>query len=146
MLQVAVAKHDIAGGTTLDHTDVQLLKVLPNVIPEGAIRRPEQVFGRMLAAPVRRGETLTDVRLVGPSLLASYDGELVAVPIRIADGPTTALLAQGDVIDVLAASAHEVDGVVAGDTEGQLARLVASSVPVIALPQEQEAFGARISP
>ncbi len=61
---------------------------------------------------MRAGETITDVRLVGPALLAGYGDQLVAAPVRIADAGSAALLQPGDVIDVLAA-----DGV--GGTDGE---------------------------
>ena len=54
-------------------------------MPAGALRDVTALLGRVLAAPVRRGEPITDVRLVGPSLLGATTAGLVAVPVRIAD-------------------------------------------------------------
>jgi hypothetical protein len=61
------------------------------------------VLGRTLAAPVRRGEALTDVRLTGPDLTRSVSGdpELVSVPVRLADPGVAALLHAGAVVDVV---------------------------------------------
>ena len=56
----------------------------------------------MLAGPVRAGEPLTDVRLVGASLAAAYPGA-VAVPVRLPDAGMAALLRVGDRIDLVAA-------------------------------------------
>jgi Flp pilus assembly protein CpaB len=63
------------------------------------------VLGRLVAGPVRRGEPLTDVRLLGPSLLAAVarGPDVVAVPVRFADAGAAALLRPGDRVDVLAA-------------------------------------------
>jgi hypothetical protein len=78
--------------------------------------------GRVLAAPLRRGEPVTDVRLLGPALSAAYDGA-VAVPVRLPDAGTVDLLTVGDRIDLVAA-----------DPNGGGARVVAADVPVLALP------------
>src|SRR4051794_41930628 len=71
--------------------------------PDGAVRDASAVVGRLLAAPVRRGEPLTDVRLAGAGLLGAGDADLLAVPVRLADAASAALLPAGDHRDVLAA-------------------------------------------
>ncbi len=78
--------------------------------------------GRTLAAPVRRGEPVTDVRLVGPGLADGHPG-LTAVPVRLPDAGMVGLLAAGDRIDLVAA-----------DPQGSGARVVAAGVPVLAVP------------
>jgi Flp pilus assembly protein CpaB len=95
------------------------------------------VAGRVLAGPMRKGEPLTDTRLVGPGLLSGYGPELVAVPVRIADAESVRLLHPGDRIDVLVGQVS-VDGAVDGDAEAsdRQVRAVVSSVPVIAIPRE----------
>jgi len=84
----------------------------------------------VLAGPVRRGEPLTDVRLVGPSLLASVPGA-VAVPVRLADSGAAALLRQGDRIDVLASPGSTAPG---APQPAGVARVVAANVLVLAVP------------
>ena len=89
------------------------------------------------------GATITDVRLVGPALLAGYGGRLVAAPVRIADAGSARLLQPGDVIDVLAADGASGigDGTAAGTAGGPVAgeaRLVASGVRVVAVPRDDE--------
>ena len=66
--------------------------------------------GRVLAGPVRSGEALTDVRLVGSSLL-TRGGRLVAAPVRLADPATAGLLHAGDRVDVLAVRTDEPQAV-----------------------------------
>jgi hypothetical protein len=78
--------------------------------------------GRTLAAPVRKGEPVTDVRLVAPSLVAAYP-DRVAVPVRIADAAAVRLLRAGDNVDLVAA-----------DPRRGRATYVAVDVPVLALP------------
>jgi len=40
------------------------------LVPAGALLLDEAALGRLVAGPVRRGEPLTDVRLLGAGLLA----------------------------------------------------------------------------
>ena len=58
-------------------------------------------MGRTLAAPLREGEPVTDVRVVAEGLLAGYPS-LVAAPVRIADAGAVRLLRVGDRVDVVA--------------------------------------------
>ena len=82
-------------------------------------------LGRVLAGPVRRGEALTDVRLLGAGLLIRGRG-LVAVPVRLADSATAYLLHAGDRVDVLA---------VPTDSPRQSSAVtVAASLEVLAVP------------
>jgi Flp pilus assembly protein CpaB len=83
----------------------------------------------MLAAPVRRGEPLIDVRLLSTSLLTALGTSgLVAVPVRVADGPATSVLVQpGDQVDVIAAADPQSAGAVATAT-------VARGLRVLAVP------------
>jgi pilus assembly protein CpaB len=139
---VAAAAHDLAGGTTITAGDLRMVKVPPESLPAGAITDEAQLTGRLLAVPVRAGETITDVRLVGPTLLAGYGDRLVAAPVRIADAGSAALLRPGDVIDVLAADGADgaggADGGATGGSVASEARLVASDVRVVAIPRDHE--------
>ena len=73
----------------------------PAAVPGGSARQPA-VLGRVVAGPVRRGEALTDARLVGPGLTAGLDPqESAAVPVRLADAEAAALVRPGDRVDVL---------------------------------------------
>jgi Flp pilus assembly protein CpaB len=121
---VLVASRDLPAGAVIGGDDLELVRVPPETVPNGTVAR-EDAIGRTVAAPVRGGEALTDVRLVTAALLDGYPG-LVAVPVRIPDAGAVGLLAVGDRVDVLAA-----------DPSGRAeAELVASSAPVIALPRD----------
>ena len=126
---VLAAAHDLAGGSTIRADDLQAVALPPAVVPAGTVTDPRRLTGRVLAVPVRAGEAITDVRLVGPSLLAGYGERLVAAPIRVADAGAARLVRPGDVIDVLAA-----DEVAASAGAG--ARLLASGVRVVVVPGE----------
>ncbi|HEY9474842.1 MAG TPA: RcpC/CpaB family pilus assembly protein, partial [Mycobacteriales bacterium] len=76
----------------------------PAAVPAHALTPGTVVAGRRVAGPVRRGEALTDVRLVGAGLAAglSRSGS-VAVSVRLDDPAVAGLLRPGDRVDVLAA-------------------------------------------
>lgn len=104
-VRVLAAAHDLAAGTALAVADLRPVALPASLVPAGALRPGAAVLGRYVAGPVRRGEPLTDVRLVGPALLAAVarGPDVVAVPVRFADDGATVLLRAGDRIDVLAA-------------------------------------------
>ncbi len=138
-VSVLAAATDLDSGTSLRPHHVRLVELPPAAVPAGALRHRAEVTGRVLTAAVRRGETLTDVRIVGQALLGSYGAGTVAVPVRIADADAVALLHPGDVVDVLAAAAPDVE---TGAEAAPAARLVASSVPVLSRPRlAGESFG-----
>lgn len=122
---VLLAARDLAGGGPLAAGDLSLARLPPDAVPAGALTDLTQATGRTLAAPMRRGEPLTDVRLVGPRLVDALDPGLVATPVRIADPAAAALLQAGDLIDVLAAPA---------DPAGGRTTLAAAGVRVLAVP------------
>lgn len=121
---VLVASRDLVSGTVVRGADLVEAAYPTATVPDGLARG---VVGRTLAAPVRRGEPITDVRLVGPTLMEGYD-DLVAVPVRLPDAGSVGLLAVGDRIDLVATD----PGV--GD-----ARVIALAAPVLALPAPTEA-------
>jgi len=73
------------------------------VVPDGVAQTPAAVLGRMLAAPVRRGEALTDVRLTGSELARAVTRtpDTVSVPLRLADPAVAVLLHPGAAVDVV---------------------------------------------
>jgi len=116
---VTVAARDLPSGTVLGRGDLEVRRLPADVAPVGST--PDAV-GRTLAGPVRRGEPVTDVRLVAPSLVAAFPGRVV-LPVRIADPDAVALLRVGDTVDLVAA-----------DPRRGTASYVAAGVPVLALP------------
>jgi Flp pilus assembly protein CpaB len=111
-VKVWAAAHDLAGGRPLGAADLTRVALPVAVVPAGALRVGTRVLGRLLAAPVRRGEPLTDLRLLGPSLLAALpETGLVAIPVRIADGSAAAAVVKpGDVVDVLEIADPQASG------------------------------------
>lgn len=132
---VVVAAADLVGGAVLDAEDLRVRRFAPQLVPDGAVGIPGALLGRVLAAPVRAGEPVTDVRVVGPGLLHGYGPGLVAAPVRIADADSVALVQAGDHVDVLAP-----------DPRGQHPPSVAVyDAPVVAVPRVDEEFAAASS-
>jgi pilus assembly protein CpaB len=123
------AARDLTGGAALARADVRVERLPATDVPAGALNATHPIAGRMLAAPVRRGEPLTDVRLLSTALLTALGRSgLVAVPVRVADGPATAALVQpGDRVDVVAAADPQDAGAVTTTT-------VARGLRVLAVP------------
>ncbi|KAB2808501.1 pilus assembly protein CpaB [Pimelobacter simplex] len=99
---VLVAARDLPAGQVLGRGDLTTTRLAPQDRPAGAVEPAGAPLGHALAAPLRRGEPLTDVRLVGPGLAAGQPADTVAAPVRLADAGQAALLAAGDVVDLLA--------------------------------------------
>jgi Flp pilus assembly protein CpaB len=106
--QVVVADRDLRPGAALTSDDVRLEKRLAATVPDGARADLGTVVGSTLAGPARRGEVLTDVRLLGSRLAEAAIGSKAGpdariVPLHLADGALIDLVRVGDVVDVLAA-------------------------------------------
>jgi Flp pilus assembly protein CpaB len=129
---VLTVARDLPAGATLRPADVRPVTLPAAAAPDGLVR--SGVAGRVLAGPMRRGEPVTDARLIGPGLLGGYGPDLVAVPVRMADAESVRLLRPGDRIDVLATAGSfdaAPDGL--GRAAGR-ARAVAWAVPVVTIP------------
>jgi Flp pilus assembly protein CpaB len=126
---VLVAAGDLTGGQALAEDDLARSDLPPDAVPDGALRAEAQALGRVLAGPARRGEPLTDVRLVGAGLLDGWGEGLVAAPVRVTDAGALAVVRPGDLVDVHAAGGSSDAGVA---TTG--ATTVATAVRVLAVP------------
>ncbi|EUA40449.1 SAF-like family protein [Mycobacterium avium subsp. avium 2285 (R)] len=97
---VVVAEHDLRPGAALTAADVRLEKRLAATVPEGSPAEIGAVLGSTLAGPARRGEVLTDVRLLGSRLAEAAVGSKAAagariVPLHPADGALIDLVRPG---------------------------------------------------
>lgn len=103
--QVVVAARDLSPGAALTADDLRLEKRLVPTIPDGSQSDIDTVVGSTLAGPARRGEVLTDVRLLSRRLAESAVGpDARIVPVHPADSALADLVRPGDVVDVVAAS------------------------------------------
>ncbi|GGO30212.1 hypothetical protein GCM10010116_60530 [Microbispora rosea subsp. aerata] len=66
-VEVLAAARDLPGGR-LTASDVVVVRLPSDAVPAGAYTPGTPVSDRVLAGPLRRGELLTDARLLGPSL------------------------------------------------------------------------------
>ena len=124
-IAVVVASRDLPAGVALRRSDLQLRRVPQAVVPRGAVSSMSAAVGRAPSGPVRAGEPLTDVRLLGPALLRAVGGaSAVAAPVRIADPGLVALLRPGDRVDVVST----------GSTGNESVQILAADVPVVGVP------------
>jgi len=102
---VVVASHDLSPGAALTSEDVKLETRSAPTVPDGSPSDIRSVVGSTLAGPARRGEVITDVRLLGRRLAESAAGpDARIVPVHPADGALIDLVRPGDVVDVVAAA------------------------------------------
>lgn len=120
-VDVLVAARDLPSGTLLDDDDLVARTYPAELAPSDA---SATASGRVLAAPMGRGEVLTDVRVVGPALAAAAVGDTV-LPVRLPDAGMATLLRAGDRIDLVA-----TDPGTGGTT------VVARDVTVLATPTD----------
>jgi Flp pilus assembly protein CpaB len=126
---IVVAARDLAAGTELAASDLRIVSMPLDIVPAGSSRRAAGLIGRVAAGAVRRGEALTDARVVGPGLAAGLVPGDTAAPVRIADPDTAALVRVGDRVDVLGTPvAPDGTQATAGETV-----TVASAVRVLAV-------------
>ena len=121
---VWTARRDLPGGAVLQPPDLVQARLSADTVPAGAVADVARVAGRTLAAPMGRGEVVTDLRTVGPGLLRGYPGS-TAVPLRVTDAAVVSLLQVGDRVSFVAA-----------DPDGRATpRLLLDDVPVVAIPR-----------
>lgn len=103
-VQVVVTTRDIGPGTALTAADVVAENRLATTVPDGTTTELTTALGATLAGPARRGEVLTDVRLLGSRLTEAAAGPGARiVPVHPADGALIDLVRPGDIVDVVAA-------------------------------------------
>lgn len=120
-VDVLVAARDLPSGTRLEDDDLVLRAFPVELAPPDAATT---AVGRVLAAPIGRGEVLTGVRVVGPGLALAQPGDTV-LPVRLPDAGMATLLRPGDDVDL-----------VATDPGTGTATVVARDVTVLATPTD----------
>lgn len=120
---VTVVARDLPAGAVVGEGDVDVVDFAPGSVPSALVEDP---VGQTLAGPVSSGEPVTEAGLVGPGMVAEDPG-VQAVPVRLPDAATVALLEVGDEVDLLAA-----------DPQAGTAEVVVSGVRVLAVPGSAE--------
>ncbi|KUI20249.1 flagellar biosynthesis protein FlgA [Mycobacterium sp. GA-1285] len=128
-----VAARDLSPGSELGTGDVRVEKRDAATVPDGIQTDVGAVVGATLAGPVRRGEALTDVRLLTPRLAEAAAGPTARiVPLSLDATAVLDLIRPGDVVDVLATSEE-------ADTRP---RVVASDAIVVLVSEKPSGTGA----
>jgi len=125
---------DLPAGHRIVPGDLMTIRLPSGLRPDGVPADPRD---QVLAAPVRRGEVITDARLLGPGLLRGQPATWRAVPVRIADAAAAGLVRPGERIDLLAGPGGVADLAAAADSGS----LVAEAALVLAGRQDASGPG-----
>jgi Flp pilus assembly protein CpaB len=127
---VVVASRDLPSGTVLTTGDVRLTRLPLWVVPDHSIRATDDAVGRTIAGPMRRGEALTDRRIVRADRMDGYPDGSVLATVRLADASALASLRVGDRVDIVAVV-----------PEGGEAEVVARDALIVTLPRTADSTG-----
>jgi len=94
------------------------------MVTDGFLQDDAAAAGKQLAAPLRKGQLLTDAQLLGPGLLAGTPPGSAAVPLRMADAASIQLVSPGQLVNVVLTSTNGFD------RQGP-SQVLASAVPVL---------------
>ncbi|HLR85270.1 MAG TPA: SAF domain-containing protein [Nocardioidaceae bacterium] len=125
---VVVAAHDLSSGTDLSDDDLEVRHVPSEAVASNAYTAVDDVAGESLSGPVRRGEAITDMRVIGTDLLAGYPPGSTLATVRIADTHSLWGVEAGTYIDVVGV---DVDG----DRSG---KILADDAQVVAIPESAD--------
>ncbi|MBC7594499.1 MAG: hypothetical protein H7288_11275 [Kineosporiaceae bacterium] len=122
---VVVARHDLVSGASLRAGDLHTVTLPSGSQASHSWSSPDELVGRRIAAPVRKGEALTDYRLLEPGLLDGYDKGLVLATINISEPTQLASFRVGDHVNV-----------VGSDPQGEAgSTIIARRAVIVALPR-----------
>jgi Flp pilus assembly protein CpaB len=128
---VVVAARDLASGTVLGADDVRPVKLPESAVPEQSAQDVDAVVGRTVAGPMRRGEVVTDRRVLNADRMSGFPDGTVLVTVRLADADALSSLGVGNRVDVVAV-----------DPDGRAeAEVVARHVEVVTLPRSDDDSG-----
>jgi Flp pilus assembly protein CpaB len=135
MTDVVVASRDLAPGVELMATDLRIESRSATTVPDGSQTNVRDLVGATLTGPARRGEVLTDLRVLGSRLAdASVGTDARIVPVHPTDAALLDLVRTGDVVDVLAVSEA------AGGAE-ERSRVVATNAVVVLVSAKSKETG-----
>lgn len=118
------AARDLPAGATLGSADLAAVNVLPSMLTAGTFTEAIGLNGKHLAAPLRKGQLLTDAQLVGPGLLTGAPPGSAAVPLRMADPSSIRLVSPGQLVSVVLTSGS-------GYEQKAASKVLATAVPVL---------------
>jgi pilus assembly protein CpaB len=118
------AARDLAAGSALAPADLARVQVPPDMMAAGFLEQESELAGKQLAAPLRKGQLLTDAQLLGPGLLAGTPPGSAAVPLRMADPSSIQLVSPGQLVNVVLTAANGFD-------QQAPSEVLATAVPVL---------------
>ncbi|WP_461172003.1 RcpC/CpaB family pilus assembly protein [Arthrobacter sp. Z1-9] len=118
------AARDLPVGAAMAASDLAHVQVPPDLMSAGFLDEESELAGKQLAAPLRKGQLLTDAQLLGPGLLAGTPPGSAAVPLRMADPSSIQLVSPGQLVNVVLTAANGFD-------QQAPSEVLASSVPVL---------------
>lgn len=118
------AARDLPAGTAMAAADLASVQVPPGMLADGFLNGPGEAAGKQLAAPLRKGQLLTDAQLLGPGLLTGTPPGSAAVPLRMADPSSIQLVSPGQLVNVVLTAAGGYD-------QQEPPEVLASGVPVL---------------
>lgn len=129
---VIVATRDLAPGIELGDGDLKIESRSATTIPDGSATALSDLLGATLTSPTRRGEILTDVRVLSSRLAgAAVGADARIVPVHPTDAALLELVRPGDVVDVLAVA----------ETAEARARVVATDAVVVLVSPKSKDSG-----
>lgn len=123
-LTVLAAARDLPAGASLTAADVAAVQIPPRMMAAGSLRVNAEAMGKQLAAPLRKGQLLTDAQLLGPGLLAGTPPGSAAVPLRMADPSSIQLVSPGQLVNVVLTRTNGYD-------QQAPSEVLATAVPVL---------------
>jgi len=118
------AARDLPAGSAMGASDLAHVQVPPDMMAAGFLDEESELAGKQLAAPLRKGQLLTDAQLLGPGLLAGTPPGSAAVPLRMADPSSIQLVSPGQLVNVVLTAANGFD-------QQAPSEVLAASVPVL---------------
>ncbi|QBJ98800.1 Flp pilus assembly protein CpaB [Rhodococcus sp. ABRD24] len=136
---VVVASRDLSPGRVLTADDLRTADHDAAAVPDGTVGAIDAALGHTLSSPVRAGEILTDVRLLGPRLAQAAVGSADArvVPVRLSDAGLAGLIREGDRVDVLTTGSSSSTT----DSAPPAATMLASGAAVVLVAPEPDGPG-----
>jgi Flp pilus assembly protein CpaB len=130
-----VASRDLSPGVALSADDLRVERRPAATLPDGAQSEVDGVLGAAPAGPIRRGEVLTDVRLLGSRLTEAAAGpDARVVPLELAQSALLDVVRAGDIVDIVAAPQSTPDA--------DNPRIVATDALVVLVSPDSGGIGA----
>lgn len=110
VVDILTATRDLPAGTTLGATDVAVVKVPQAAVAPGTLTSRDQASAARLATPLRQGQAVSTVSLIGPGLLVGTEPGTRAVPVRLSDPAAAELVSPGQLVTLVLSPSATGDG------------------------------------